>query len=140
MECPLCGGPLVRETRSRLLRYKGLEREVEQPGLWCQECGEGILDHEDAKAAQQALADLRAEAAGVLAPGEVARIRGKLNLSQRAAGELLGGGARAFQRYEAGEVAVSRPMDTLLRLLERHPDLIAEVRAGHQSRNRPHPS
>jgi HTH-type transcriptional regulator/antitoxin MqsA len=52
-----------------------------------------------------------------MSPSEVALVRERLGLSQRKAGELLGGGPRAFQKYEAGTQAVSAPMSNLLRVV-----------------------
>lgn len=42
----------------------------------------------------------------------------------------LGGGPRAFQKYETRAVAVSRPMSNLLRLLERHPEALNDLKAA----------
>ena len=71
--------------------------------------------------------ELRAEAAERLKAEEVRRIRTRLKLSQRRAGEILGGGPRAFQKYESGEVVVSRPMANLLLLLDRDPSRLKEL-------------
>jgi HTH-type transcriptional regulator/antitoxin MqsA len=57
----------------------------------------------------------------------VASIRERLKLSQRRAGELLGGGPRAFQKYESGEQQVSVPMANLLRLLDKDPRRLADL-------------
>jgi len=54
-------------------------------------------------------------------------IRERLQLSQRRAGELLGGGPRAFQKYESGSQQVSVPMTNLLRLLAKDPKRLAEL-------------
>ncbi len=75
----------------------------------------------------KALVELKAEVQGVLKPDEVRAIRLRLKLSQRKASDLLGGGPRAFQKYESGEVLVSRPMTQLLRLLERDPRRLEEL-------------
>ena len=72
--------------------------------------------------------DLKARADDVLTAREVARIRKRLRLSQRAAGEILGGGYRAFQKYEARGIAVSKPMSSLLRLVERHPKALKDLK------------
>ena len=68
----------------------------------------------------------------MLGPDAVAKIRKRLKLTQRRAGKILGGGVRAFQRYEAGTVVVSQPMSNLLILLDREPRRLAELipRAG----------
>ena len=75
----------------------------------------------------QALNELRAEADGLPTPKDVQRIRRRLKLSQRKAGELLGGGPRAFKKYESGEVVVSKPMANLLQLLDRDPSRLKEI-------------
>ena len=56
-------------------------------------------------------------------------MREALGLSQRKAGEILGGGPRAFQKYESGKQAVSVPMSHLLRLLARDPSRLKELEA-----------
>ena len=53
----------------------------------------------------------------------------KLDLDQQEAAELFGGGANAFSRYENGKTRPSLALVKLLKVLERHPDLLAEVRA-----------
>ena len=56
------------------------------------------------------------------------RIRKKLGLSQKEAGEIFGGGIRAFSQYERGETRQGKALDKLLRLLNRHTDLLDEIR------------
>jgi HTH-type transcriptional regulator/antitoxin MqsA len=65
------------------------------------------------------------------------KVREALGLSQRKAGELLGGGPRAFQKYESGKQAVSVPMSHLLRLLARDPSRLKELDA---TKGKPAPS
>jgi HTH-type transcriptional regulator/antitoxin MqsA len=125
---------MVRDTRPDRLDYKGLSADVEQPGWYCS-CGEIILSEADVAVTDGAYLDLRAKADGLLTAADVARIRRKLKLSQRRAGELLGGGPRAFQKYETQAVAVSKPMSNLLRLLERHPEVLNELSADGSARN-----
>ena len=64
---------------------------------------------------------------------EVRDIRKGLGLSQTEAGELLGGGPRAFTKYEAGTVKPAAAVVRLLRLLEAHPEMIASLK-GDRSR------
>ena len=110
-----------------MLRYRGLERTVETPGWWPEDSSDGIIVGPDGKPGDQALREMKAEAASLPPPDEIKRIRKRLGLSQRRAGELLGGGPRAFQKYEAGEIYVSRPMANLLKLLDRDPSRLAEL-------------
>lgn len=132
--CPTCGATMARDTRPNRIEYKGLSVEVEQPGWYCG-CGEAIFTKADLAASDGAFLDLRAKAEGLLTAADVTRIRRKLKLSQRRAGELLGGGPRAFQKYETRAVAVSKPMSNLLRLLERHPEALDDLQGDKNSRN-----
>ena len=58
---------------------------------------------------------------------EIRRIRRKLGLSQVAAERLTGGGHNAFSRYERGEVAPLPAVINLLRLLDKHPELLKDL-------------
>jgi HTH-type transcriptional regulator/antitoxin MqsA len=57
-------------------------------------------------------------------------VRKKLDLDQREAAEIFGGGINAFSRYEAGKTRPSLALVRLLKLLERHPDLLDEIRTA----------
>jgi HTH-type transcriptional regulator/antitoxin MqsA len=48
-------------------------------------------------------------------------IRKKLNISQTEAGQMIGGGPRAFQKYEAGDLLPSRAISSALALLDHDP-------------------
>jgi HTH-type transcriptional regulator / antitoxin MqsA len=124
---PETGAVLKRSVRRRTLAYKGIEQEFDLPGWWPADDGDGILDPEDLLVTNRAFGELRAEAAQRIKADEVRRIRTRLKLSQRRAGEILGGGPRAFQKYESGEVVVSRPMANLLLLLDRDPSRLKEL-------------
>ena len=52
-------------------------------------------------------------AAEAIAPEEIRAIRERLGLSQAEAGKLLGGGPRAFTKYEAGSVKPAAAVVTL---------------------------
>jgi HTH-type transcriptional regulator/antitoxin MqsA len=55
-------------------------------------------------------------------------VRKKLALDQREAAEIFGGGVNAFSRYENGKTKPPLSLVKLLKVLERHPDLLAEIR------------
>lgn len=128
--CPECGGAMRYEKHDDVLRYRVRERTIKTVGWWCTKCGEGILSGEALKSHEMAFVAFKADVDGVLAPREVAAARQKLGLSQRKAGELLGGGPRAFQKYESGSQATSAPMSNLLRLLAKDPSRLKEIAAG----------
>lgn len=126
--CHDCGKELQREIRPLEISYKGETLIVDQPGLYCSGCGEGLLDGKDLATTRIARAGLKARVEGLLSPDEVRRIRTKLRLSQRKAGEILGGGSRAFHKYESGLVTVSQAMSNLLRLLDQDPKLLLRLK------------
>jgi HTH-type transcriptional regulator / antitoxin MqsA len=100
--CPECGGTMCYERRDDALAYKGQERIRKTLAWRCTKCGEAIFAGKALLARDRAFQQLKAEVDHVLGPDEVATVRGKLRLSQRRAGEVLGGGPRAFQKYESG--------------------------------------
>ena len=72
-----------------------------------------------------------------LTPAEIRAIRQRLGLTQVEAGELLGGGPRAFTKYEGGSVKPAASVVALLLLLDANPSTLATLRGG---RGRPVPS
>jgi putative zinc finger/helix-turn-helix YgiT family protein len=67
--------------------------------------------------------------AAIVDPSFIANVRKKLALDQREAAEIFGGGINAFSRYENGKTKPPLALVKLLRVLDRHPDLLNEVRA-----------
>lgn len=65
-----------------------------------------------------------------LTPGEIRRIRVKIGLSQVEAGELLGGGPRAFTKYESGTIKPTTATANILRLLDANPSAIITLSGG----------
>jgi HTH-type transcriptional regulator/antitoxin MqsA len=131
-DCPICGthGGMVFEARDKPVEYKGHKRSHVITTWWCTHCEEGVLEPEMAAEDERLFVALRAEVEDVLLPEQVAAIRAKLGISQREAGRILGGGTRAFQKYESGETPVSEPMKNLLVLLGNEPNRINELSKG----------
>jgi len=50
-------------------------------------------------------------------------------LAQREAAEIFGGGVNAFSRYETGKTKPPLALVKLLKVLDKHPELLAEIRA-----------
>jgi HTH-type transcriptional regulator / antitoxin MqsA len=63
-------------------------------------------------------------------PQFIANVRKKLALDQREAAELFGGGVNAFSRYETGVTRPPLALVKLLKLLDRHPELLMELRTA----------
>lgn len=133
MKCPCCGAAeLVHDTRDLPYTYKGQDTVIAAVTAdYCPECGEAVLDRLNGDLYGAALAAFRREVnAQYIDPGFIATVRKKLDLDQRQAGEIFGGGVNAFSRYENGKAKPPVALVKLLRVLERHPDLLAEVRAA----------
>jgi len=125
--CPECGGNMRYARCDDTLAYKGQERVQKTLAWWCTNCGEAIFAGKALLARDRAFQQLKADVDHVLGPDQIATVRARLRLSQRRAGELLGGGPRAFQKYESGKQAVSVPMSNLLRLLAHDPARLGEI-------------
>jgi HTH-type transcriptional regulator/antitoxin MqsA len=118
---PETGAPLHRDERPMTITYKGESVIVNMPGWYGEGPDEGLFEPEDMKVSDRALNLLKARTEGLLEPEEIKRIRKKLGLTQEAAGEIIGGGPRAFQKYEAGDSATSRAISSALVLLDHNP-------------------
>jgi HTH-type transcriptional regulator/antitoxin MqsA len=127
MICPETGEPLSRGVRPFTVTYKGQSITVDLPGWYPEGDGDGVLVGDDMAAADQALRDLKERVDGLPSPASIRRIRTKLKLSQRAAGAIFKVGPNAFDKYERGLVEPSGPTIQLLLLMDRHPDLIADL-------------
>lgn len=64
------------------------------------------------------------EQAPKLTPDRIRAIRESLGLTQEEAGRLLGGGPRAFTKYETGTLEPTTAANSLLRVLEGYPDAL----------------
>ncbi|EPA7320535.1 type II toxin-antitoxin system antitoxin MqsA, partial [Escherichia coli O45:H30] len=51
-----------------------------------------------------------------------------LSLTQKEASEIFGGGVNAFSRYEKGNAQPHPSTIKLLRVLDKHPELLNEIR------------
>ncbi|HVZ06699.1 type II toxin-antitoxin system MqsA family antitoxin [Rhodopila sp.] len=126
---PETGAPLRRDVRPLTLAYKGQSITVDMPGWYGDKPDEGIFEAEDMKVSDRALNRLKARTEGLLEPEEIRRIRKKLSLTQEAAGELIGGGPRAFQKYETGDLLPSRAISSALVLLDHDPKALTVLEA-----------
>ena|SRR5690242_17773104 len=126
--CPETGKPMVRDSRPMTITYKGQSSTFEMPGWYCHESDEAIFTRDDMKVSDAALRELRIKVDHLLRPQEVRRLREKFGLTQREAGQIIGGGPNAFQKYEQGTVTLSKGISNFLRVLDRHPEEIEELR------------
>lgn len=130
--CPQTGMAMQRGTRAMTLAYKGQRITVEMQGWYCDQSDESIHDGTDMKISDRALNRLKARVEGLLEPDEIRRIRKKLGLTQTIAGELIGGGPRAFQKYETGDLLPSRAICSALLLLDYAPGGLEAIKLRRQ--------
>jgi len=130
VQCTSCGsfGMVRDENYTEVITHKG--ESVTLTGLsgwFCPACGDGWFDSKSS---------IRVSAAGdslVLKAREnrrheVRRIRKKLGLTQKDAAAIFGGGPNAFSLYEKGKIEPHSSTLKLLHLLDRHPNLVDEVK------------
>ena len=133
MKCPCCGAAqLIHDTRDIAYIYKGESTTVPSvTGDFCPACGEVVLDREQGDRYSECMGLFQRQVnAAFVDPGYIAKVRKKLDLDQRQAAELFGGGVNAFSRYENGKTKPPLALVKLLKLLDRHPDLLQEIRAA----------
>ncbi|MXN78921.1 YgiT-type zinc finger protein [Burkholderia sp. 4701] len=133
MKCPACGAAkLVRDTRDIPYTYKGESTMIPAvTGDFCPACGESVLDMAEATRFGEAVTAFNKQVnATIVDPKFIATVRKKLSLDQREAAEIFGGGVNAFSRYETGKTKPPLALVKLLKVLDRHPELLAEVRAS----------
>ena len=126
--CPSCSQAILESRIKKAeFEYRGRTLEYIQEGAWCPDCGEGLVTGAEAEATESILDDFIAQVDKEEA-AELVRIRKKLGLSQKEAAIIAGGGHNAFSRYERGEAKPVAAVINLFRLLDRHPDLLSELK------------
>lgn len=133
MKCPSCGAEnMVHDTRDLSYIYKGETSILPHvTGDFCPACDESILDAAESRRTMILMLEFNRQVnASIVDPAFIASVRKKLDLDQREAAEIFGGGVNAFSRYENGKTKPPLALVKLLKVLDRHPDLLAEVRAA----------
>ena len=131
MKCLICAqAELVHDTRDIPYIYKGESTVLPAvTGDFCPACGEAILDAAESARTSALMLEFNKQVnASIVDPEFITSVRKKLALDQREAGEIFGGGVNAFSRYENGKTKPPLALVKLLKVLERHPDLLAEIR------------
>lgn len=133
MKCPACGAAkLVHDSRDLPYTYKGETTTIPAvAGDYCPACGEAVLDAAESARTSAAMLEFNKQVnASIVDPQFIASVRKKLRIDQREAAEIFGGGVNAFSRYENGKTKPPLALVKLLKVLDRHPDLLDEVKAG----------
>ncbi len=133
MKCPICAkAELVADTRDIAYTYKGETTTTPAvTGDFCPACGEAVLGAAESARASGLMLDFNKQVnATIVDPEFISGVRKKLELDQREAAEIFGGGVNAFSRYENGKTKPPLALVKLLKVLERHPELLGEIRSA----------
>ncbi|CAK0763885.1 HTH-type transcriptional regulator / antitoxin MqsA [Gammaproteobacteria bacterium] len=121
------GTLLEHDTKDLIITLEGLSVTVPALSGWhCPSCGDCEFDDGEGKRYSEALEALR-KTVDKRRATELRGIRKKLGLKQTEAGRLFGGGASAFSEYEHGKTQPHKSTVLLLRLLDKHPELLKEL-------------
>lgn len=113
--------------RDLTFTYKGRALVIENIYGWhCPTCGECEFDDGEGKRHSAAIDDFAARV-DAEESAWLREVRKKLGLKQSEAGKLFGGGMSAFSEYERGKTQPHKSTIQLLRLLEKHPELLKDL-------------
>lgn len=133
MKCPTCGNAeLLHDTRELPYSYKGESTLIPAvTGDFCTACDEVVLDASESERVMSEMKNFSIQVnSAIVDPEFIVRVRKKLDLDQREAAEIFGGGVNAFSRYETGRTKPPLALVKLLGILDRHPDLIHEIKVA----------
>ena len=121
---------LVHDVRNVPYTYKGESTIIPQvTGDFCPVCGEGVLDADEGTRTSDLMLEFNKQVnASMVDPSFITSVRKKLDFDQREAAEIFGGGVNAFSRYETGKTKPPLALVKLFKVLERHPELLTEIR------------
>jgi len=121
---PETGQELRRDVRQQVVQFGSLSRVVDVPGWYPEGDGDALFTGADLKASNEAFKELRSQYAG-----HVRAVRKSRGLTQEEAGRIIGGGRRAFQKYESGRTPPSDAAVGLIEVLAHHPEALATLRS-----------
>lgn len=130
MKCSVCGGAELEFGIKKVpYSFRGRKTVIEAEGDHCPACGEVVMDREQSMAYMAKVKSFKAKViAETIEPEYIIQVRKKLELTQKEASEIFGGGVNAFSRYEKGKAQPHPSIIKLLRVLDHHPELLDEVR------------
>lgn len=116
---PETGKVLRRGVRLQVVAFGSMTRTVDVPGWYPDDDSDSVHTGLDLEESDRVFQALKSEYAA-----HVRRVRKRLKLTQEEAGRIIGGGRRAFQKYESGTTPPSDAAVGLIELLRRHPEEI----------------
>lgn len=127
-QCHAClANALSLKTYSRVVEHHGKTGAIRQSKWECSNCHIALFDDACAKDNRRAWIAFQKHVDGVPTGVEIKALRNKLGLTSEAAGNILGGGPKAFSKYENEEIIPQGAMRTLLALLIKFPHVMALI-------------
>lgn len=128
-KCPVCGsGTLTKKIIEEVFDYKGETLTIKDYVIYeCPVCEESIVDRKTLEDTESSLIEFRRKVDNLLTPNEIRKIRMSFGYTQEEFGNILGGGKKAFARYENGTITQSRAMDNQLKMLRSNPEILAVI-------------
>jgi HTH-type transcriptional regulator / antitoxin MqsA len=121
---PETGKTLRRGVRPQTVKFGSMTKVVSVPGWYPDDHSDSIHSGADLAESDRVFLELKGAYAA-----HVRSVRKRLKLTQEEAGRLIGGGRRAFQKYESGAMAPSDAAVALIELLDRHPEEVAFLKS-----------
>lgn len=116
---PVTGKELTRGVQVQVVSFGILTAEVDVPGWYPDDDSDSIHSGADLETKETVFMALRKKYGD-----RVRETRKKLKLTQIQAGVIVGGGERAFQKYERGVMAPSDAAIGLLEVLRAKPEMV----------------
>lgn len=130
-ECAFCGGATsARHEMDEMAigkRLVTIVREFTQ----CTECGETYVTEEQSERNRRRASEEIRKKEDLLLPDEIRGIREKYDLSQEQLEGLIGAGPKTVTRWETGKVFQNQATDSLLRVIDRFPRVLAFLAERH---------
>lgn len=130
MKCLICGWSSMIQGHDKKIdyQYKGHHTQLLVRGDWCPDCEEIVLNDVESAIMEKKTSDFKRQVNSQTGnPGFILAVRKKLGLNQKQAGEIFGGGANAFSRYELGQTTPPQTLIQLFRLLDNDPSRFKEL-------------
>jgi HTH-type transcriptional regulator / antitoxin MqsA len=125
--CPACGASALKLSQFTIdVEHKGKKGQIAQCKWKCGHCNSDLFDDALGKQNRRAWVRFQNEVEGVPTGPQIRAMRRALRLSSEEAGALLGGGPKAFSKYENEEIVPTGAMRKLLNYFVRKPHRFQE--------------
>ncbi|MTC54915.1 hypothetical protein GKR56_16970 [Providencia alcalifaciens] len=122
--CPICGdGQLTHKMKKVEREFNGKVGLVDLCYSECDACECEMALDSDLKKNSRTMNEFKKQCLGLLTGNEIASIRGRLNINQKEASKIFGGGENSFHKYERGDVIQSASMNKLIKISVKFPEV-----------------